>query len=38
MAAEAEDVIGCIQFGAWPDPDAAERWLGNTARGERNRD
>jgi hypothetical protein len=25
MSAEAEDAIGCIKTGRWPDPDAAER-------------
>ncbi len=38
MSAEAEDVIACIQTGRWPDPEAAERWQGNTARGVWNRD
>jgi hypothetical protein len=33
MSAEAEDVIGCIEQGSWPDPDAAERWAGNPERG-----
>lgn len=26
MSAEAEDAIGCIQTGRWPEPDAADRW------------
>jgi len=38
MSAEAADVINCIAEGHWPDPDAGERWVGNTARGEWNRD
>jgi hypothetical protein len=38
MSAEAADVINCIVEGRWPDPDAGERWMGNTARGEWNRD
>ena len=38
MSAEAEDIIGCIKFGKWPQPDAAERWIGNKVRGECNRD
>ena len=29
MSAEAEDVMKCIQIGRWPDPDAADRWIGN---------
>jgi len=38
MSAEAEDVICCITKGHWPDPDAGERWRGNTKRGEWDRD
>jgi hypothetical protein len=38
MSAEAEDAIGCIETGRWPQPDAAERWAGNTERGVWNRD
>jgi hypothetical protein len=38
LSAEAEDVIGCIEKGHWPDPEAAERWISNTKRGEWNRD
>jgi hypothetical protein len=38
MSAEAEDVICCITKGHWPDPDAGERWHGNTVRGEWVRD
>lgn len=38
MSAEAEDIIGCIEFAKWPQPDAAERWLGNKSRGEWRRD
>lgn len=38
MSAEAEDVIGCIETGQWPEPDAAERWLGHTERGKMDRD
>jgi hypothetical protein len=38
MSAEAADVINCITAGHWPDPEAAERWMGNTTRGEWNRD
>jgi hypothetical protein len=38
MSAEAEDVIGCIRTGHWPHPDAADRWIGNTTRGEWIRD
>jgi hypothetical protein len=38
MSAEAEDVINCIRVGCWPNPDAGDRWLGNPARGEWNRD
>ena len=34
MSAEAEDVILCIKDGHWPNPDAGDRWSGNTARGE----
>lgn len=35
MSAEAEDVIGCIETGRWPQPDASERWLQNSnMRGE----
>ncbi len=34
MSAEAEDVISCIKDGHWPDPEAADRWSGNTERGE----
>jgi hypothetical protein len=37
LSAEAEDVIGCIKTGHWPTPEAAERWMGNTKRGEWNR-
>jgi hypothetical protein len=33
VSAEAEDVIGCIENGIWPDPDAAERWQGSSSRG-----
>lgn len=33
ISAEAEDVIGCIENGIWPESDAAERWQGNSARG-----
>ena len=36
MSAEAEDTIGSIT-GQRPDLEAAERWPGNTARGESNR-
>lgn len=32
MSAEAEDVIGCIQTGHWPTPDAAERWQRKAVR------
>jgi hypothetical protein len=38
LSAEAEDAIGCIKTGHWPNPEAAERWMGNTKRGEWNRD
>ena len=38
MSAEAEDVIICIKTGHWPDKDAADRWIGNTQRGEWTRD
>jgi hypothetical protein len=38
MSAEAEDVIGCIQTGRWPHPDAADRWISNTKRGKWRRD
>lgn len=38
MSAEAEDAIGCIKTGHWPDPDAGERWLGNDKRGPWNRE
>ncbi|HUE16885.1 MAG TPA: hypothetical protein VMR25_22100, partial [Planctomycetaceae bacterium] len=38
MSAEATDVITCIAEGHWPEPDAGERWMKNTARGEWNRD
>ena len=38
MSAEAEDIIGCIQTGSWPHPDAADRWIGNSTRGELRRD
>lgn len=34
MSAEAEDAIGCIETGSWPEPDAADRWSHNTKRGE----
>jgi hypothetical protein len=37
LSAEAEDVICCIKKGHWPNPDAADRWIGNTKRGEWNR-
>jgi hypothetical protein len=37
MLAEAEDAIGCIETGRWPQPDAADRWSHNTTRGEWNR-
>jgi hypothetical protein len=34
MSAEAEDALGCIETGNWPQPDAAERWhSGLPARG-----
>lgn len=26
LSAEAEDAIGCIENGIWPEPDAADRW------------
>lgn len=35
MSAEAEDVIGCIETGHWPTPDAAERWQNKPAIGKR---
>jgi hypothetical protein len=35
MSAEAEDAIHCLESGCWPDPDAADRWLGNKERGSR---
>lgn len=38
MSAEAEDVIGCIETGHWPHPDAGERWPTTGPRGEWNRD
>lgn len=34
MSAEAEDIIGCIEKGQWPQPDAGERWARNSKRGE----
>jgi hypothetical protein len=34
MSAEAVDVIGCVQNGRWPDPEAAERCPYRGARGE----
>lgn len=34
ISAEAEDVIGCIEHGIWPDPDAAERWQGKSVHGK----
>ena len=37
LSAEAEDVICCIKKGHWPNPDAADRWMSNTKRGEWNR-
>lgn len=37
LSAEAEDVIVCIKAGHWPTPDAADRWISNTKRGEWNR-
>jgi hypothetical protein len=37
LSAEAEDVIACIKTGHWPNPDAGDRWIGNTKRGEWNR-
>ena len=37
MSAEAEDAIGCIETGKWPQPDAAERWSPSEERGEWNR-
>ena len=37
LSAEAEDVICCIEKGHWPNPEAAERWMSNTNRGEWNR-
>ena len=38
MSAEAEDVIYTIKNGNGKDPEAADRWLGNTERGEWHRD
>ena len=38
MSAEAKDVIYCIKRRQWPSLDAADRWLGNTERGEWIRD
>lgn len=37
MSAEAEDAIGCIETGSWPQPEAAERWSHNSKRGIWNR-
>ncbi len=34
MSAEAEDAIGCIETGNWPQPDAGERWPSTGPRGE----
>lgn len=34
LSAEAADVIGCIESGTWPQPDAADRWEGFPERGE----
>lgn len=34
LSAEAADVIGCIETGTWPQPDAADRWEGFPERGE----
>ncbi len=38
MSAEAEDVLACFESGQGPDLEAAERWAGNTQRGEYIRD
>ncbi|WLD10772.1 hypothetical protein [Planctellipticum variicoloris] len=38
LSAEAADVIGCIETGTWPQPDAAHRWEGFPERGEWRRD
>ncbi|MDX1968316.1 MAG: hypothetical protein SFV23_14155 [Planctomycetaceae bacterium] len=34
MSAEAEDAISCIEHGCQLQPDAADRWIHNTERGE----
>lgn len=34
MFSEAEDAIGCITTGHWPQPDASERWPPGKKRGE----
>lgn len=34
MSAEADDAIGCIATGNWPQPDAGERWPSTGPRGE----
>lgn len=35
LSAEAEDAIGCIQTGQWPQPQAAERWIENAKKNIR---
>lgn len=37
MFSEAEDAIGCITTGRWPDPCASERWPPGKTRGTCNR-
>ncbi len=34
LSAESADVIGCVENGTWPQPDAAHRWEGFPERGE----
>jgi hypothetical protein len=34
MSGEAEDIIGCIETGSWPQPDAADRWPVTTRRAK----
>lgn len=33
MSAEAEDIVHCIRYGTWKNPDASERWLGSGQHG-----
>jgi hypothetical protein len=34
MSAQAQDVLACITTGQWPEPEASQRWIGASARGD----